>query len=217
MASWQAAQHLPIQPDRMYYEISLHWVFWYVGVPAVVLATIGAAVLARRCLRGQAPAWTLPLMSFAWIIVATLLRPSITPGSALGQPQARPRRAARLHPAGALGRQLAARLASPARRRPAAARRAWSRCSAAALIIPAVKTTFGLAASERRPASESAWSPPAWRTRSLSSGEIAAVDDLCAAIPAQLVGAASSASAYRDTGPGSPRHVRRTNGGRHQQ
>ena len=76
---WQSAEHLPIQPDRQYYEISMHWVFWYLGVPAVILATVGAAVLARRCLRGNAPAWTLPLITFAWIIVTVLYRPGITP------------------------------------------------------------------------------------------------------------------------------------------
>jgi hypothetical protein len=79
ISSWQAAEHIPIQPSRQYYEISLHWVFWYLGVPAVVLATVGAAVLSRRCLRGHAPAWTLPLMSFTWIIVTVLYRPGITP------------------------------------------------------------------------------------------------------------------------------------------
>ena len=63
----------------MYYEISLHWVFWYIGVPAVLLGTLGAALLARRCLRGRAPAWTLPLMVFAWIIVTVLARPAIVP------------------------------------------------------------------------------------------------------------------------------------------
>ena len=61
IAAYQRADHLPVQPDRLYYEISLHWVFWYIGVPAVLLGTLGAALLARRCLRGQAPAWTLPL------------------------------------------------------------------------------------------------------------------------------------------------------------
>ena len=69
----------PVDPTRLYYEISLHWVFWYIGLPAVLLGTLGAAVLARRCLRGRAPSWTLPLMIFAWTIVTTLYRPSITP------------------------------------------------------------------------------------------------------------------------------------------
>ena len=35
--------------------ISLRWVFWYIGIPAVVLGTFAAAVLARRCLQGRAP------------------------------------------------------------------------------------------------------------------------------------------------------------------
>ncbi|HEY1344044.1 MAG TPA: hypothetical protein VGF54_03515, partial [Streptosporangiaceae bacterium] len=54
---------------QQYYMISLRWVFWYIGVPAVLLATLGAALLARRCLQGRAPSWTLPLMAFSWIIV----------------------------------------------------------------------------------------------------------------------------------------------------
>jgi hypothetical protein len=79
MTGYQRLDHLPVDPTRLYYEISLHWVFWYIGIPAVVLATLGAAILARRCLQGRAPAWTLPLLTFAWIIVSTLLRPGITP------------------------------------------------------------------------------------------------------------------------------------------
>jgi hypothetical protein len=51
MTVWRRADHLPIQPTRLYYEISLRWVFWYIGVPAVVLGMLGAALLARRCLR----------------------------------------------------------------------------------------------------------------------------------------------------------------------
>ncbi|HYA51724.1 MAG TPA: hypothetical protein VEG33_11180, partial [Streptosporangiaceae bacterium] len=49
---------------QQYYMISMRWVFWYIGVPAVLLATLGAALLARRCLLGRAPSWTLPLMVF---------------------------------------------------------------------------------------------------------------------------------------------------------
>ena len=77
MADWQRADHLPVQPTRLYWELSLHWVFWYIGLPAVLLGTLGAALLARRCLRGQTPAWTLPLIIFAWTIVTTLYRPAI--------------------------------------------------------------------------------------------------------------------------------------------
>ena len=79
MASFQRIDGLAVQPARLYYEISLHWIFWYIGVPAVLLATLGAALLARRCLRGEAPAWVLPLMVFSWVIVTTLYRPAIVP------------------------------------------------------------------------------------------------------------------------------------------
>ena len=79
VASYQQANHLPVDPTRTYAEQSLHWVFWYVGVPVVILATVAAALLARRCLRGQAPTWTLPLITFAWTIVTFLYRPWITP------------------------------------------------------------------------------------------------------------------------------------------
>ena len=79
VAAAQQASHLPIDPDRLYYEISLHWVFWYIGIPAVVLGTLAAALLFRRCLAGRAPTWTLPLITFAWATVTFLYRPAITP------------------------------------------------------------------------------------------------------------------------------------------
>ncbi|MFI7616372.1 hypothetical protein ACIBP6_34625 [Nonomuraea terrae] len=76
----QRANGLPIDGDRLYFENSLHWVVWYVGLPAVVLATIAAAVLLRRLLRDGTPfAWLLPLAVVGWTTVTTLLRPEITP------------------------------------------------------------------------------------------------------------------------------------------
>ena len=51
----QKLAHLPIDPHRTYAEDSLYWVIWYIGLPAVLLATFGAALLARRFLRGPAP------------------------------------------------------------------------------------------------------------------------------------------------------------------
>ena len=48
----QKLAHLPIDPHRTYAEDSLYWVIWYIGLPAVLLATFGAALLTRRFLRG---------------------------------------------------------------------------------------------------------------------------------------------------------------------
>ncbi|GII33183.1 hypothetical protein [Planotetraspora mira] len=75
----QQVNHLPIDPTRLYYEDSLYWVIWYVGVPVVVLATLAAAVLARRMARGREFGWLLPLAIIGWTTVTTLWRPAITP------------------------------------------------------------------------------------------------------------------------------------------
>ncbi|MEV7965250.1 hypothetical protein AB0O34_04625 [Sphaerisporangium sp. NPDC088356] len=75
----QLANGLPPDPSRLYYENSLYWVIWYVGVPVVVLATLAAAVLARRMARGRGFVWLLPLAIIAWTTVTTLWRPAITP------------------------------------------------------------------------------------------------------------------------------------------
>jgi hypothetical protein len=181
VATFQRANHLPVDPTRTYAEMSLHWVFWYIGVPAVMLGTLGAAVLARKCLRGQAPAWTLPLMVFAWTIVTFLYRPAITPD----QPWA----SRRLVPAVLPGFILLAVWASAWLAR-------WLRqhgfagvpsagfvcCCAAALVLPAATTTFGLGVKDGgplglRPTADGL----AFKTT--YAGEVKAVDGLCAAIP----------------------------------
>jgi hypothetical protein len=41
MADWQRADHLPVQPTRLYWELSLHWVF----NPLKVLMPIALALL----------------------------------------------------------------------------------------------------------------------------------------------------------------------------
>ncbi|MGH3278584.1 MAG: hypothetical protein ACRDNW_05535, partial [Trebonia sp.] len=38
VASLQRLERLPVDGTRQYYETSLYWVFWYLGVPAVLLA-----------------------------------------------------------------------------------------------------------------------------------------------------------------------------------
>ena len=181
LTNYQKADHLPIQPESVYYQLSLHWVFWYLGVPAVVLGTLGAALLSRRCLRGRAPAWTLPLMVFAWTIVTTLYRPAIVPDH--------PWASRRLVPAVLPGFILLAAWASSwlvgrLRQRGSgrAVRGAVASCCAAALVLPAAITTFGLGIERGgpvgiRPTADGLAFKATYR------GEIGAVDRLCAAIP----------------------------------
>jgi hypothetical protein len=181
VASMQRADHLPIDPTRLYYEISLHWVFWYIGVPAVLLGTLATVLLSRRCLRGDAPIWTLPLMTFAWTIATTLYRPAITPD----QPWA----SRRLVPAVLPGFILLAVWASSwlaGRARRSGLDRvtigALVSFCAAALLLPAAMTTFGLglgggAQQGPRPTADGL----ALQTTYL--GETAAVNGMCAAIP----------------------------------
>jgi hypothetical protein len=181
MAGYQRADHLPVDPTRIYYELSMHWVFWYIGVPAVVLATLGAALLSRRCLWGQAPTWTLPLLLFAWAIVTTLYRPSIT----ADQPWASRRLVPVVLPGFILlavwaTGWLAARLRQTGVRRVLYAGLAC--CCAALLVVPAAITTFGLRARSGGPAGiRIAATGLAFKTT--YQGEITAVDRMCAAIP----------------------------------
>jgi hypothetical protein len=58
--------------------LALHWVYWYIGGPAILLGGIGAALLGYGCLRGRWPSWALPLMVFASSIVLVLYKPGIT-------------------------------------------------------------------------------------------------------------------------------------------
>ncbi|GAA3945788.1 hypothetical protein GCM10023085_29910 [Actinomadura viridis] len=70
---------LAVDGTRQYSELSLHWVAWYIGVPGLLMAALGAALLARRLARGRAPEWTLPFAMIAWTTVLVLWRPGITP------------------------------------------------------------------------------------------------------------------------------------------
>jgi hypothetical protein len=181
IAGYQRADHLPVQPERLYYEISMHWVFWYIGVPAVALGTIGAALLARRCLRGQAPTWVLPLMIFAWAIVTTLYDPAITPDH--------PWASRRLVPTVLPGFILLAVwgtdwLLDRVRRMdvPRGLCVSLAACGVVLLVLPATITTFGLRARSGGPVGiRIAAVGLAFKTT--YGGEIPAVNAMCAAIP----------------------------------
>src|SRR5260221_6638959 len=151
MASYEGGDHLAVAPERLSYELGLHWVFWYIGVPAVALGTLGPAWLARRCLRGAAPTWTLPLMIFAWAIVATLYHPAIPPDH--------PWASRRLVPAVLPGFILLAVWACDwllrrVRRTGVGLplRAGLVTCCVALLVLPAAGPTFGLRVKSRGPA-----------------------------------------------------------------
>jgi hypothetical protein len=88
VAELQKLAGLPIDGRRQYYEDSLYWVIWYLGVPAVLLGAFGLAIQARRGLnalltwkdpRAHARIWALPLMIAVWVIVTVLWRPAVSP------------------------------------------------------------------------------------------------------------------------------------------
>ncbi|MGH3245784.1 MAG: hypothetical protein ACRDOI_06165, partial [Trebonia sp.] len=62
-----------------YAPLSLHWIYWYTGATAIAFAVIAYAMLGRRLIKGEAPAWALPILVFACATLLFLLRPAITP------------------------------------------------------------------------------------------------------------------------------------------
>jgi hypothetical protein len=62
-----------------YAAVSLHWIYWYTGAATIALAVIAYAMLGRRCIKGDAPVWVLPILVFACATCIFLLRPAITP------------------------------------------------------------------------------------------------------------------------------------------
>jgi hypothetical protein len=168
-------------PLRPYWALSLDWVFWYIGVPAVLLGAVGAALLGRRCLQGRAPTWTLPLLVFAWVIVTVLYRPAITPT----QPWASRRLVPGVLPGFILlavwvAAWLTGWLLSKGYGR--AIRGGLVAVCAVALVLPAATTTFGLKLRSGGPAGiRLAATGLAFKTT--YGGEVAAVARMCAALP----------------------------------
>lgn len=160
----QRANGLPIDGTRLYFENSLHWVAWYVGLPTVVLATLAAALLVRRLLRDGAPfEWLLPLAVVGWTTVTTLIRPEITPDH--------PWAARRLVPIVIPGMILLAayglaRLRSLFDRHGPHVRKWGTALAVVLVLVPPVVTSIG-----------TAFTP-------VERGEAAAVEAMCARIPA---------------------------------
>jgi hypothetical protein len=155
-----------------YAPLSLHWIYWYTGAGAIALAVIAYAVLGRRCVKGEAPAWVLPILVFACATCVFLIRPAITPH----QPMASRRLAAAVLPgtillavwmAAWIGRKSrSVQLANfPAFLRRAPRVAAIAICAAGIALQPVTGNLTGLA------------------FKRTFAGEVAAVNTLCQGIP----------------------------------
>jgi hypothetical protein len=162
-----------------YAPLSLHWIYWYTGASTIAFAVIAFAMLGRRCIKGQAPVWVLPILVFACATVVFLLRPGIT----AHQPYASRRLVPAVLPGLIL---LAVWLASWIAQRSRAvhmvnvpdylkrAPRAFViACCAGAIFLPPMIGNFGLSLS----------GSDGLALQRAYVGEVAAVDKICEAIP----------------------------------
>jgi hypothetical protein len=185
----QRAAGLPLDPRRLYAEDTLYWVIWYIGLPAVLLAVFGLALLTRRLLRAVitwndpfsvARMWALPLLMIGWVTASVLWRPGTVPD----QPWA----SRRLVPVVLPGLILVAVWATAWLTGRAGSRGAGRIASSvvavlclAALLLPTALTTFGVGVSPTgRVQPRSAAAGLAFQRT--GQGEITAVGKLCTAI-----------------------------------
>jgi hypothetical protein len=182
---------LPLDTHRLYTEDTLYWVIWYIGLPALLLGVFGLALLAHKVTRslltwsdadGAGRLWALPLLIIGWVTVTVLWRPGTVPD----QPWA----ARRLVPVVLPGLILAAVWAAAWLNGRAVMRGAGRLLSSAisvlcvaALLLPTVLTTFGVAVTNTgkfassKPAGGLALQPT-------GLGQAAAVGRLCGSIGA---------------------------------
>jgi hypothetical protein len=188
VAELQKLAGLPIDGRQQYYQNSLYWVIWYIGIPAVLLGVFGLAILARRGLRAlltwQDPAralrvWALPWMIAIWVVVTVLYRPAVSPD----QPWASRRLVPFVLPGLILGAIWASvwlkeRAGQLGRTRVTSA--VVASCCVASLLIPAALTNLDIGITKT--ASGRHLSAHGMAFRRIGTGELAAVTKLCAAI-----------------------------------
>ena len=126
------------------------------------------------------PGWSLPLITFGWIIVTVLYRPAIIPQ----QPWASRRLAPGVLPGLILLAVWAASWLFDWARRNDFGPVAYSvvPLCAAALVMPAAMTTFGLGIRDGGPLGVRLVAD-GWAVKATEAGEIGAVDRMCAALP----------------------------------
>jgi hypothetical protein len=176
---WDALQLAPL---------SLRWIYWYTGATTIVFAVIATALLGKRCVKGQAPVWALPLLTFAWAILWFLVRPAITPH----QPYASRRLVPAVLPglillavwlSAWLGRKSRAvylvEVPDFLRRSP---RAVVTGCCALAMVLPPMIGNFGIGLRSGGPLGIRFYSDGLALQRAYV-GEIAAVEEICQGIP----------------------------------
>jgi hypothetical protein len=190
VAALQRLEGLPVDPGRVYSESSLYWVIWYLGLPALLLGLIGLAMVTRMCLRalitwrdptGAARSWVLPASIVGWGLFAVLWQPGTVPDQPWASRQLVP---VVLPGLIVLAVWVAAWLIGRAHARGAgwAAVAVATACFVVAMGVPPAAITFGIALSRpANPATRLALSGLAFRTT--GAGEVAAVEQLCGAIP----------------------------------
>ena len=186
VAELQKLAGLPVNGHRQYYEDSLYWVIWYLGVPAVLLGAFGLAVLAKRTTKAlltwkdptaAARVWALPLMMAIWAVVTVLYRPAVSPD----QPWASRRLVPFVLPGLILGGIWAAawlkgQAAQLGRTRATAV--TIASCCAASLLIPTALTTLDPSFTKTNGVDAHGMA-----FRAIGTGEITAVGKLCRNIP----------------------------------
>ena len=184
VAELQRLAGLAVNGRRQYYEDSLYWVIWYLGVPAVLLGAFGLALLARRSAQAlvtwkdpgaAARVWALPLMIAVWVIVTVLWRPAVAPD----QPWASRRLVPFVLPGLILGGIWAAtwlkdQAAQLGRTRITSA--GVASCCVASMLIPTALTTLQLSVTSKGVTAHG------MAFRKIGTGELTAVNGLCRAI-----------------------------------
>jgi hypothetical protein len=157
-------------------EFGVRWLSWYAGVPIIIAGAVGIALLSRRCLRGDAPEWTLALMTFCWASLIVLYRPAITPDQPWGS--------RRLVPAVLPGFILLAVWTCGwavgkvrALGYPRVLNGGLATVCSAVLLLPVVFTSWGVRLTSHGVVANGL------ATRNTYRGEVAAVEKMCAAFP----------------------------------
>ncbi|HTX84688.1 MAG TPA: hypothetical protein VME44_21065 [Streptosporangiaceae bacterium] len=188
----QRLQGLPLDPTRLYSEQTLYWVIWYIGLPTVLLGAFGLALVVRRCVRALLTwrdpkavwrEWGLPLAVIAAGSAVVLWYPDIVPD----QPWSSRRLIVMTIPGLIIFALWAASwLARRARdrgARPATAGIAGVFC-VAAMLVPTISTTFGVGLTHSGKSGGLTPVAQGLARSQTGAGEISAVADLCAQIPA---------------------------------